>query len=89
MSEQRAPPSSWLGQYWRSAWLRNGQLGDDASPTQQRTVPSHLLHRYCDQLSKWETVGSYRRSDAPGRLGMPGKWDRNSNRGIDCLQGTG
>ena len=49
----------------------------------------HLLHRYCDQLTNLGTLGSYWRSDAPGRLGMPGKWDRNSNRGIDCLQDTG
>ena len=47
----------------------------------------HLLHRYCDQLTNWETVGSYWRSDAPGRLGMPGKWDRNSNRGMGTGRG--
>ena len=69
----------------RGAWLRGRQLGVDGSPTHQLTSPPHLLHRYCDQLTKWGTVGSYWRSDAPGRLGMPGKWDRNSNRGM----GTG
>ena len=63
--------------------------GDGASPAHQPTTLPHILNTYCYQLTNLGTVGSNWRSGAPGRLGMPGKWDRNSNRGMDCLQGTG